>query len=76
MGNGNSRRGKRRPRRKSFRRQAPKWEPKTRVGKMLLEGAITSIDEIFMNVLPIKEVEIVDRLLPNLKEEVCDVKLV
>lgn len=43
---------------------------------MLLEGAITSIDEIFMNVLPIKEVEIVDRLLPNLKEEVCDVKLV
>ncbi|MHA1683387.1 MAG: 30S ribosomal protein S5 [Promethearchaeota archaeon] len=73
-----SRQGSRRQRRgrKPFKRQVPKWIPKTKVGKMLAEGSITSIDEIFMNVLPIKEVEIVDRLLPNLKEEVCDVKLV
>ncbi|MHA1792778.1 MAG: 30S ribosomal protein S5 [Promethearchaeota archaeon] len=62
--------------RRVVRRFAPAWKPRTRVGKLVAEGAITDINEIFMNVLPIKEVEIVDKLLPNLKEEVCDVKLV
>lgn len=50
--------------------------PRTQVGKLVADGTITSIDEIFSSVLPIKEVEIVEKLLPNLKEEVCDVSLV
>nr|MDO8116499.1 30S ribosomal protein S5 [Candidatus Sigynarchaeota archaeon] len=52
------------------------WIPRTQVGKLVNEGTITNIDQIFERVLPIKEIEIVERLLPNLKEEVCDVSLV
>jgi len=40
------------------------------------EGKITSIDEIFANNLVIKEPEIVDALLPDLKHEVIDVGIV
>ena len=52
------------------------WEPKTKVGKMVKEGAITDIDYILDNNLPLLEPEIVDVLLPDLEEQVLDVKLV
>jgi len=52
------------------------WEPKTNLGRMVKEGQITSIDEIFDRGLPIMELEIVDFLLPDLEEEVMDVNLV
>ncbi|MDR3223061.1 MAG: 30S ribosomal protein S5 [Methanobrevibacter sp.] len=52
------------------------WEPKTNLGNMVKEGAITDIDEIFEKGLPIMELEIVDALLPDLEEEVMDVNLV
>ena len=52
------------------------WEPKTKLGRMVKEGQITSIDEIFDRGLPIMELEIVDFLLPDLEEEVMDVNLV
>ncbi len=52
------------------------WVPKTRVGKMVKEGKIKSIDELFEKNLPILEPEIVDYLLPDLKHEVIDVTLV
>lgn len=52
------------------------WEPKTKVGKMVKEGTITDIDEIFEKGYPIMELEIVDALLPELDEEVMDVNLV
>ncbi|HOI40462.1 MAG TPA: 30S ribosomal protein S5 [Methanobacterium sp.] len=52
------------------------WEPKTNLGRMVKEGQITSIDEIFDRGLPIMELEIVDSLLPDLEEEVMDVNLV
>ncbi len=52
------------------------WEPKTNLGRMVKEGEITSIDEIFDRGLPIMELEIVDSLLPDLEEEVMDVNLV
>ncbi|MHA1693785.1 MAG: 30S ribosomal protein S5 [Candidatus Helarchaeota archaeon] len=52
------------------------WVPKTRVGKLVKEGFITSINELFQNVMPIREPQIVDILLPNLKEEVLDINLV
>ncbi len=44
------------------------WQPKTKLGKLALEGKIT-IDEILEKNLVIKEPEIVDYLLPNLKVE-------
>lgn len=52
------------------------WVPKTRLGKMILEGRITSIEEIFMEGLQIREPQIVDALLPDLQEEVIDINLV
>ena len=52
------------------------WTPRTRVGWMVKEGKITSIDQIFALNLPIMEPEIVDILLPNLKYEILDVVLV
>ncbi|HME52051.1 MAG TPA: 30S ribosomal protein S5 [Candidatus Lokiarchaeia archaeon] len=74
---GGQRKGRKgRDRKEPMRAKAPKWMPRTKVGKMVNDGIITSIDEIYTNVLPIKEVEIIDKLMPNLKEEVCDVKLV
>ncbi len=52
------------------------WVPRTTVGKLVQEGKIKSIDEIFEKNLPIKEVEIVDALLPNLEFEVLNVNFV
>jgi len=52
------------------------WIPKTRLGKLVNEGKITSIDEVFLSGLKISESEIVNSLLPDLQEEVIDVNLV
>jgi small subunit ribosomal protein S5 len=52
------------------------WVPRTRIGKMVKEGKITSIDEIFAMNIPILEPEIVDYLLPDLKHEIIDVGIV
>ena len=53
-----------------------KWIPKTKLGELVKDNYITSIDEIFANLHTIKEPEIVDILLPNLQEEVLDINLV
>lgn len=45
------------------------WQPKTELGKKVLKGEIKSIEEILDRGLKIKEPEIVDFLLPNLKSE-------
>jgi len=52
------------------------WVPKTKIGRMVAQGQITSIDEIFANHWKIAEPEIVDALLPGLEQEVIDIKLV
>jgi small subunit ribosomal protein S5 len=52
------------------------WIPKTRLGTLVNEGKITSIEEVFLSGLKISEPEIVNSLLPDLQEEVIDVNLV
>ncbi|MDP1553102.1 MAG: 30S ribosomal protein S5 [Methanobacteriaceae archaeon] len=52
------------------------WEPKTNLGRLVKEGVVSNIDEIFEKGLPIMELGIVDTLLPDLEEEVMDVNLV
>lgn len=52
------------------------WVPKTKVGRMVKEGKIKSIAEVFANHLKITEVEIIDYLLPGLEQEVIDINLV
>ena len=52
------------------------WVPKTRLGKMIQEGRITSIEEIFTEGYQIRELQIVDALLPDIQEEVININLV
>lgn len=46
------------------------WVPKTRIGKEVFSDQITSIDEVLDMGIPIRESEIVDKLIPDLKNEV------
>ena len=52
------------------------WIPRTKLGRMILDGQISSMEELFMEGLKIKEPEIVNTLLPNLQEEVINIGLV
>jgi small subunit ribosomal protein S5 len=56
--------------------QIETWIPRTKLGKMVLEGKISSIEELFMEGLKIRESEIVNVLLPDLQEEVINIGLV
>jgi small subunit ribosomal protein S5 len=62
---------------KAAQEETPKeWIPRTRIGRWIQEGRITSVDELFRLSLPIKEPQIIDTLIPDLQEEVVDVNLV
>lgn len=55
------------------------WRAVTKLGRMVVEGQIKSLEQIFKFAIPIKEPEIVDRLIgasENYKEEVMKVKTV
>jgi len=52
------------------------WVPKTRLGKMVQEGKITTIEDVFLSGIKISEHQIVDSLIPDLQEEVINVNLV
>lgn len=43
------------------------WTPKTKLGQMVKAGQITNLEQIFAMGKPIKEVEIVDALLPGME---------
>lgn len=49
------------------------WTPVTRLGRLVKEGKIKSLEEIYRMSLPIKEAEIVDYFLPSLKDEVLKI---
>ncbi|MCL2712136.1 MAG: 30S ribosomal protein S5 [Methanomassiliicoccaceae archaeon] len=52
------------------------WIPKTRLGQMVLNGEITTMSNALATKLPLREAEIVDILLPDLKDEVIDLNMV
>lgn len=52
------------------------WVPKTRLGKLVAEGKITTMSDALRSRLPLREPEIVDILLPELADEVLDVNMV
>ncbi|MDK2825402.1 SSU ribosomal protein S5P [Methanolobus vulcani] len=52
------------------------WVPQTRLGKLVQEGQITSMDEVIDSGLPIRESQIIDILLPDLEDEVLDINMV
>ncbi|OUJ18826.1 Ribosomal protein S5 [Methanonatronarchaeum thermophilum] len=51
------------------------WIPKTKLGRLVASGEITTIKEALNSGLPLKEVEIIDQLI-NVEEEVLDVNMV
>ena len=53
-----------------------KWVPSTRLGHLVSEGEVTSMDEVLASGLPLKEPQIVDTLFSELKEEVLDINMV
>lgn len=52
------------------------WVPLTRLGKLVHEGQITSMDEAIDSGLPVRESKIIDILLPDLEDEVLDINMV
>ena len=52
------------------------WIPKTSIGKRVLSGEITSMEEILSKGLRIQEAGIVKKLLPDIKTEVIDVGII
>ncbi|RLI85118.1 MAG: 30S ribosomal protein S5 [Archaeoglobales archaeon] len=52
------------------------WTPRTRLGKLVADGKIRTIDEAIASGLPLKEPEIVDILLPELEDEVLEIAMV
>ncbi|MFH1247028.1 MAG: 30S ribosomal protein S5 [Candidatus Micrarchaeota archaeon] len=55
-------------------KQEAQWTPKTELGKKVASGEITSLDQALQTGKKILEPEIIDALVPDLKEEVIDVK--
>ena len=52
------------------------WVPKTKLGRLVKEGHVNSLEEILRNNYRIREPEIVDALFPELRQEVVDVSMV
>ena len=52
------------------------WVPRTRLGKMVVSGEIISMEHALDSGLPIREVEIIDALIPNLEDDVLCVNMV
>ncbi len=52
------------------------WIPETRLGQLVKDGRIATMDEALRSGLVIRESEIVDVLLPDLREEVIDINMV
>ena len=61
---------------RGFEEEGIEWNPQTRLGKLVKEGQVTSMSEAIESGLPIKESQIVDVLLPELRDEVLDINMV
>ena len=52
------------------------WTPRTRLGNMVYAGIITNYEDALASGLPIREVEIVDALLPGLEDDIINVNMI
>src|SRR5437016_5053421 len=57
-------------------RNLSEWAPKTKLGRLVLAGELTTLGDAIRTGLPIREPEIVDVLLPETEDEVLDVNMV
>ncbi|KAK1672284.1 ribosomal protein S5, N-terminal domain-containing protein [Colletotrichum godetiae] len=56
--------------RRGGKSEEKEWQPVTKLGRLVKAGKISSMEEIYLHSLPIKEYQIVDFFLPKLKDEV------
>jgi small subunit ribosomal protein S2e len=49
------------------------WVPVTKLGRLVKDGKIKTIEEIYLFSLPVKEYQIIDMLVPGLKDEVLKI---
>lgn len=68
-GRGRGRRGRR-----GGPKEEKEWQPVTKLGRLVKAGKITSMEQIYLHSLPVKEYQIVDFFLPKLKDEVMKVR--
>jgi len=65
--------GRRGPRRGGRKDEEKEWQPVTKLGRLVKDGKIKSMEEIYLFSLPVKEYQIVDFFLPKLKDEVMKI---
>ena len=66
---------RRKPRHRSFEEEDEgPWTPKTELGRKVASGEIVSIDQVLEMGKPILEYQIVNKLLPGMKNETLEVK--
>lgn len=63
-------RGRRGPRRGGRKDEDKEWVPVTKLGRLVKDGKIKSMEEIYLFSLPVKEFQVIDFFLPTLKDEV------
>ncbi|KCZ73288.1 ribosomal protein S5/S2 [Candidatus Methanoperedens nitroreducens] len=61
---------------RGFEEERVEWAPQTRLGKLVKEGQVTTISEAIESGLPIREPQIVDALIPDIRDEVLDINMV
>jgi len=71
-----ARRDKKKGQRPRRQEEEVEWIPLTRLGRLVKEGEVTTMDEALASGLPIRETEIVDALLPGLEDEVLEINMV
>ena len=52
------------------------WQPRTRLGRMVRNGQVHTYEQAIASGLPIREVEIVDALLPDMTDDVLSVNMI
>ncbi|XP_011020354.1 PREDICTED: 40S ribosomal protein S2-3-like [Populus euphratica] len=67
-------RGGRGRRRGGRKEEEEKWVPVTKLSRLVKDGKISSVEQIYLHSLPIKEYQIIDTLIgPGLKDEVMKI---
>lgn len=62
--------------RKVAENRGDEWVPRTRLGRLVKAGKISSMSQALSSGMPLREPEIVDILIPEIHDEVIDVNMV
>lgn len=72
-GGDRGRRGRGRGRGGRRQEEEKEWVPMTKLGRLVKEGQIRSLEEVFLFSIPVKEHQIIDKLLTGLQDEVLKI---